>query len=88
MKAARKVTENVVMYLPRQSNQRQIAALQESPGRVELQYLMCSGSTKGTLIARSFLALITYCTLAVCCYFGDLASPLTSPTTNADEVNV
>lgn len=48
LKAARQITENVVMYLPRQSNQKQIAALQQPPGTVELQYLMCRGFAKGS----------------------------------------
>lgn len=50
IKAARRVTANVVLYLPRQSNQMQIAALQAPPGLIELQYLMCSGFAKGELM--------------------------------------
>ena len=50
IKAARVITDQVVMYLPRQTSQKQIAALQEAPGSVELQYLKCSGALKGKSI--------------------------------------
>lgn len=44
MQAVEGVTDNVVLYLPRTSSQRQIACLR--PGPVELQYLKLKGSMK------------------------------------------
>ena len=44
MQAAETVTDNIVLYLPRTSSQRQIACLR--PGHIELQYLKLRGSMK------------------------------------------
>lgn len=72
MIAARKCTNNVVLYLPRQSSQKQIAALQDPKiGNIELQYLKCTGSMKGEQTVVTVLLLIL---VALACYYGNLAS--------------
>lgn len=50
LSAARAVTSNIVLYLPRQSSQVQIATLSPTPDVLELQYLNCSGSTKALCV--------------------------------------